>query len=198
MPHIYNLKQHKISEEDRNLRYVLGTIRELGKATTIEIWRQVNKETKAYNQTLKDEAQQMYGSHDDMLYPYQIERYIKERKRSHLSLRTVQRTKKTLLEYSLIHKNGKCYSLSPKTSMEVRHFPHDFADYAAQTVFLLRVWTVEQSLEEMITRFGAYIFFTFIRGCFVLLLLLTLIIVIISVSSTEKNSWIHGFRMPYL
>jgi hypothetical protein len=164
-PHIYNLKQHKVNEEYRNLGYILGAIKKLGNATTGEILMQVNKETKDYNQTLKEEAQRLQGSRDDMLTSRQINNYINKNKRNAVGLRTVQRAVGTLFHYGLVYKHAsRHYSLSFRSLKELRYFPHDFADAAASAVFLLGVKTVEQSVEEMITRFGAYIFFTFIEA----------------------------------
>jgi hypothetical protein len=164
-PRIYDLKQHKINEEYGNLRYVLHAVKELGSATTGEILMQVNKEAEDDNRALKNEAQRLYGTRDDMLTSRQLNNYVNERKRNTVGIRTVQRAVETLLRYGLIHKHAsRHYSLSSKTSKEIRYFPHDFADEASFSVFLLRVVTVEQSMEEMITRFGAYIFYTFIEA----------------------------------
>ena len=164
-PRIYNLKQYKINEEYKNLGYILSAIKELGNATTGEILVQVNKDTKDYNQTLKEDAQRLQGSRDDILTSRQINNYINKNKRNTVGLRTVPEAAETLLRYGLVYKHvSRRYSLSSRSSKELRYFPHEFADATAFAVFLLGVRTVEQSMEEMITRLGAYVFFTFIEA----------------------------------
>jgi hypothetical protein len=61
-------------------------------------------------------------------------------------------------------KNGRYY-LSPKASLDIiRYFPQGFGDLALNCICHFPIKSVEQSLNEFITRFGLFVAFAFIEA----------------------------------
>ena len=163
-PNAHDLGQDKINEEYRNRKYVIVSIRKLGKATTTEIFIQMKKDVKDHNEKLKKDIESSYGSYDDMLSPKQKENRFNKNKRKDIGLRTIQRAVKGLNQLHIIHKSGKRYSLGSNALNEMRYFSEEFATPGVSSITWFPLKTLEQSLEELILRYGAFIIFVFIEG----------------------------------
>jgi hypothetical protein len=163
-PNLYDLKSHKINTEFKNLRIILDTIKKLGHASTTQIWHYLDLQTQESNDKVKEHAQGKYES-GGFSSNHKRDEYIRKNIKRTITPRTIQSAVRRLWkEYGLIEKEGKQYSLAPKALYDIRYFPDDFAMPAVHSLIPFSVKNVEQSLEEFIVRFGAYIVFTFIEA----------------------------------
>ena len=161
-PNLYDLKTDKVNTEFENLRTILDTIKKLGNASTTQIWLYLDRHTQEDNNKVREYAQSKYESGD--FTDRDRDKDIRKKIKATITKRTIQTAVKRLWEkYGLIEKNGKQYSLSSNALYDMRYFPKDFAMPAIYSLVPFPVKTVEQSLEEFIDRFGAYIIFTFIE-----------------------------------
>ena len=158
------LARDKIAEEHRNRQYVLTAIQKLHKATTREILNQVNIDSVDHNENLRKDIESMFGKRDDLLSPGDKKSYFDENKRDSITMRTVQRAVKALNGLGIIYKNGRSYSLSPNAFKEMRYFADDFATPALSSVTYFPLKTIEQTLEELVVRYGVFIVFVFIEA----------------------------------
>ena len=126
-----------------------------------------------------------------MLSPDDKEKYFIKNKRDHITLRTVQRAVKTLSGLGIVFKKGKQYSFSPDASKEMRYFSEDFATPAISSITSFPLKTIEQSLEDLIIRYGAFIIFVFIEAT------RPIISVNPSDSLEKKSCSTHGCRMLF-
>jgi len=153
-----------MDEEYRNRKYVIIAIKKLRSATTLEITNQINEDIKHYNNNLEKRIESEYGYNDKILSPGDKKKYFNKERRKYIALRTVQRAVRALNRLGILYKRGKQYSLSPNASKEMRYFSDDFAIPAVSSVTWFPIKTVEQSLEELIVRYGVFIAFVFIEA----------------------------------
>jgi hypothetical protein len=99
-----------------------------------------------------------------LLSPDDKKKYFRRYRRKRVTQRTVQRAARALKQLNIIYKKGRYFSLSPNAFTEVRYFSDDFAAPALSSITYFPLKTIEQSLEELVVRYGSLIIFVFIEA----------------------------------